>query len=159
MARVVHNENVVLSGLATRIDGTDLGGFMRKRNVGLLALCLGAMLLATGCDLYLADDDGYYYCDSTGCYYCDDYGCVEDTGNPPGLECDSNTDCMAGCYCAGGVCEEAGFCDEDSDCPRGFECDDRDSCVPEGTGGACEADTDNGQKTLIRVQMIILIPI
>jgi len=100
----------------------------------ILGLCLASLgLLATGCDLYVGDDD-YYYCDDFGCYYCDSYGCYEDTGNPPGWECNSNDDCAAGCYCsASGICEEAGFCENGSNvsCPDGFVCDDRGSCVPE----------------------------
>lgn len=100
-----------------------------------------------GCHIYFGEDrdgradGGYSYCDETGCWYCDDFGCVPDGS---GWTCDSNDDCLAGCYCDDGYCEEAGLCAEDSDCPDGFVCDGRDSCVPEGSetcndDGDCEA--------------------
>lgn len=95
-----------------------------------VALAVATMSLLAGCQLYFGnsgpggDDDG----SSSG-------------GNrPPGFECDSNAQCAAGCFCADGICTEAGFCAGDRDCGSGFHCDTaRSSCVP---NPACATSDD-----------------
>jgi Cys-rich repeat protein len=107
--------------------------YRRTLFVGLIALC---SMAATGCHLYLddEDDDGYSYCDDTGCYDCDEWGCWPDGGvGGTGWDCDSDYDCAAGCYCDPDTdtCQEGGFCRDDDDCAEGFVCDNRSSCVPD----------------------------
>jgi len=76
-----------------------------------LGIAILAAVTMTGCELYFGEPD------STG----------PDNGGPT---CSSNADCAAGCFCAAGSCEEAGFCSTNEDCPDGYHCDDRSSCVP-----------------------------
>jgi len=108
----------------------------------------------TGCELYFdghdgdrSGDDRWTYCANDGYYVCQGEDC-EWAGarcpDDPNYTCETNEDCAAGCYCADGVCEEAGYCGTNEDCPDGYHCDDkRDSCVPD----ACttSADCDTGQ--------------
>jgi hypothetical protein len=118
---------------------------MYRNTILVGAVALWSMA-ATGCYMYMDDDDdGYSYCDDTGCYWCDDWGCYPEGGGPggEGWACESNEDCAAGCYCdADGICQEAGFCQNDNECPEGFVCDERDSCVPEETPTTCDDNTD-----------------
>ncbi|MEO8700904.1 MAG: hypothetical protein ABI867_12725 [Kofleriaceae bacterium] len=98
-------------------------------------LSLGLLVALGGCSLYFGESEDGRGGDS----------------RPPGLSCESNADCAAGCFCEDGTCEEAGFCTTSEDCPDGFHCDDRSSCVPD----TCDADNacptgqvcDNGQCT------------
>jgi len=95
-----------------------------------LAIAIATASLLTGCQLYLNDrsngDDPH-----TG---------SPGPGRPPGFQCNSDTQCAAGCFCADGVCAEAGFCAADKDCGTGFVCDvARASCKPVP---ACATDVD-----------------
>jgi hypothetical protein len=119
---------------------------MMKHFSLLVALSTTAML--AGCELYYGggnSDDSWTYCGSDGYYTCQGNDCEwasptcpdAGSGSPPGgFDCASNSDCAAGCYCANGTCEEAGFCTTDADCGEGYHCEvDRSSCVPDDTGG------------------------
>jgi hypothetical protein len=121
---------------------------MMKHSIALLVATVTIAL--SGCQLYFGEEenngswtycgsDGYYECNDNDCYWrgpdCPAGGWGSGSGMTPpgGFECDSNTDCAAGCYCANGICEEAGFCTKDSDCGTGYTCDEaRSSCVPDG---------------------------
>jgi len=117
---------------------------MMKHSFALLVASLATSMLA-GCELYFGgshNDSQWNYCGSDGYYTCEGDNCTwqgpqcpAGTGGgsatPGGFECQSNTDCAAGCYCANGTCEEAGFCTQDSDCGAGYVCDTmRSSCEP-----------------------------
>lgn len=108
----------------------------------------------TGCELYFGGHDGnsggddrWTYCANDGYYVCAGNDC-EWAGprcpDDPNYTCETSADCAAGCYCANGVCEEAGFCSTDSQCPEGYHCDEtRSSCEPNSC--ATSADCDAGQ--------------
>ena len=113
--------------------------------------CLAVIALSlTGCELYFKGDQGgggdrWTYCANDGYYVCSGENC-EWAGarcpSDPNYTCQSSTDCAAGCYCANGVCEEAGFCSSDAQCPTGYHCDKgRSSCEPDGckTSADCNA--------------------
>lgn len=129
-----------------------------------LATVFSALTLG-GCELYFGGHDGggggggdrWTYCANDGYYVCSGDNC-EWAGprcpDDPNYTCETDTDCAAGCYCANGVCEEAGFCGKDGQCPDGFHCDvARSSCVPDGcaTSADCNAgeycDAASGQCT------------
>lgn len=103
--------------------------FARFGLVTLTLLAMGSAL--AGCHLYLDDDEEYIsepprppsgWLDSGPPPF-------EDAG--PGWQCESNSDCAAGCFCNEQAwCEEAGFCAVDTDCVGDFVCDERSSCVP-----------------------------
>ncbi len=114
--------------------------------------CLAVIALSlTGCELYFKGDQGggggdrWTYCANDGYYVCSGENC-EWAGprcpSDPNYTCESSADCAAGCYCANGVCEEAGFCSTDAQCPAGYHCDEgRSSCEPDGctTSADCQA--------------------
>jgi len=107
--------------------------YCRSLLVGVIAL---SSMAAAGCRIYLdEDDDGVY-----------DDGCFEDwcsdDGGWTGAECDSDYDCLAGCYCDEdtGTCQPSPTCEDDDDCPNGFECDSRSTCVPEDPSDECTRD-------------------
>jgi hypothetical protein len=126
---------------------------MKNLSLGLLVALTTTVL--SGCALYFGEDhpsDTWTYCGSDGYYKCDGENCAwvsatcpdQGTGSaqPPGsFECQSSADCAAGCYCANGTCEEAGFCTTDADCGNGYTCnEDRSSCEPGCTSDAeCDA--------------------
>ena len=135
---------------------------MMKTSFALLVTAMTSML--AGCSLYFGDgndhdrsDGTWNYCGSDGYYECKDESCVwrgptcpdPSTDNPTGgFECQASTDCAAGCYCANGTCEEAGFCTQDSDCGNGYVCNkERSSCEPKAPVTNCETDANcpNGQ--------------
>lgn len=133
---------------------------MMKTSFALLVTAMTSML--AGCSLYFGDgndhnrgDGTWNYCGSDGYYECKDESCIwrgptcPDSDNPMGgFECTQSTDCAAGCYCANGTCEEAGFCTQDSDCGTGYVCNkERSSCEPTAPVTTCETDTNcpNGQ--------------
>lgn len=123
---------------------------MKNLSLGLLVAVTTTVM--SGCALYFGndhDEDTWTYCGSDGYYTCDGDNCQwasatcpdQGSGTDPngGFECSDNSDCAAGCYCANGTCEEAGFCTQDSDCGTGYVCnEDRSSCEPAG-----ESCTDN----------------
>ena len=92
------------------------------------AMAVFAVSTITACDLYFTEeptDVREPFFEDGGVPWPD--GEVDDA-----WQCETNTDCAAGCYCgADSWCEEAGFCESDADCTDGFACDDRSSCVPE----------------------------
>lgn len=127
---------------------------MMKHSVALLVSAMTSML--AGCSLYFggSDNDGSWnYCGEDGYYECEGNDCFwrgascpagssTDPNPPGGFECTDSSDCAAGCYCANGTCEEAGFCTQDSDCGDGYVCnEDRSSCEPAGTQ-TCTTDAD-----------------
>lgn len=90
----------------------------------LLALTVISAMALTGCQIYFGppNDDPPD---------CGPWGCDPPPPGTPGGDCDTHSDCMAGCYCSDqGTCEEGGFCNADYECPAGFVCDERSSCVP-----------------------------
>jgi hypothetical protein len=129
---------------------------MMKLSYMLLAVAASTL---AGCQLYFGEDQGsdsWTYCGSDGYYECNDDDCYwrgpecpatsgggsGSGGTMGGFECDTSTDCAAGCYCGNGVCEEAGFCTQDSDCGNGFTCNEsRSSCEPDITATCSD---DNG---------------
>lgn len=128
---------------------------MKNLSIGLL-VALTTTVMLSGCALYFGEDhhhggDTWTYCGSDGYYRCDGDACEWVSATCPdqgsgsgssggGFECTSNTDCAAGCYCANGTCEEAGFCTQDSDCGTGYTCnEDRSSCEP-STDTSCDWD-------------------
>jgi hypothetical protein len=133
---------------------------MMKTSFALLVTAMTSML--AGCSLYFGDgnengrgDGTWNYCGSDGYYQCQDESCVWTgptcpSGTDPnggstgsGFECNISTDCAAGCYCANGTCEEAGFCTEDSDCGTGYVCnEDRSSCEPAPPVTTCDYDNE-----------------
>jgi len=114
------------------------------------ALALATVFSLAGCELYFGGDnhddgDHWTYCANDGYYTCQGNNC-EWAGprcpDDPNYTCTTNADCAAGCYCANGVCEEAGFCGPNTKCPDGFHCDEgRASCVPDSctTSADCNA--------------------
>jgi hypothetical protein len=131
---------------------------MKNLTLGLLVAVTTTVL--SGCALYFADDsdETWTYCGSDGYYQCEDENCqwVSSTcpdqgwgsgsgGQGGGFSCTSSADCAAGCYCANGICEEAGFCTQDSDCGNGYVCnEERSSCEP-GGGTSCDYDYECAQ--------------
>ena len=130
---------------------------MKNLSLGLMVAFTTTVL--SGCALYFGEDHGsndtWTYCGSDGYYTCDGENCqwvgstCPDQGSgsaqPGGFDCRDNTDCAAGCYCANGTCEEAGFCTQDSDCGTGYVCnEDRSSCEPGGPTCGADADCDAG---------------
>lgn len=131
---------------------------MMKHSIAFL-VATATMALA-GCQLYFGEEENngsWTYCGSDGYYECNDNDCywrgpdcpAEGWGSggmttPPGeFECKVDADCAAGCYCADGICEEAGFCAQDSDCGTGYTCDEaRSSCVPDGEEPPTSCDDD-----------------
>jgi hypothetical protein len=127
-----------------------------------IVLAIASVFSLAGCELYFGgNDEGggdrWTYCANDGYYVCQGENC-EWAGprcpDDPNYTCETNDDCAAGCYCANGVCEEAGFCGKNGECPDGFHCEeDRSSCVPDGceTSADCEAgsycDPGSGQCT------------
>nr|MBA3541579.1 hypothetical protein [Deltaproteobacteria bacterium] len=124
-----------------------------RNTLGLAIALAAASTLLAGCELYFGShdqDDTWNYCGSDGYYNC--YGdectwvaptCPAGGGNNSGsgYQCESSTDCAAGCYCQDGVCEEAGFCSTDADCGDGYHCNtDRASCEPDETPTGCTSD-------------------
>ncbi len=117
-----------------------------------IVLTIATLLTLGGCELYFGGHGGdggdrSSYCANDGYYTCKGDSC-EWAGpmcpNDPNYTCKTDVDCAAGCYCAGGVCEEAGFCGRDGECPAGFHCDEgRSSCVPDGC--TTSADCKTGQ--------------
>lgn len=120
-----------------------------KKLFSLVPLCLAVATLG-GCELYFGghgDDssggnDHWTYCANDGYYTCQGNDCSwagPRCPDDPNYTCTTNDDCAAGCYCANGVCEEAGFCGPNNKCPDGFHCDSqRSSCEPDG----CTMDSD-----------------
>jgi len=121
---------------------------MMKQSISLL-VALSTTVLLAGCELYFdggGGEDHWNYCGSDGYHECTGNDCEwvspdcpagsgSGSGGMGGFDCQTNTDCAAGCYCQNGVCEEAGFCTTDADCGEGYVCnEDRSSCEP-GTGG------------------------
>lgn len=124
-----------------------------------LSLMVAMTMSLTGCELYFGNDhsdnswsycgqDGYYQCDNNDCYW---QGSECPAGTDPnsmtGYQCKDSTDCAAGCYCANGTCEEAGFCTVDADCGNGYFCNtQRSSCEPTNTQPepetSCVTDAD-----------------
>lgn len=114
--------------------------------------CLSVIAFSlAGCELYFkgdhdgGDGDRWTYCANDGYYVCAGEDC-EWAGprcpDDPNYTCETSDDCAAGCYCANGVCEEAGFCSSDAQCPDGYHCDEaRSSCEPDGcnTSADCNA--------------------
>lgn len=131
---------------------------MKNLSLGLLVALTTTVM--SGCALYFGDEhdhgDSWTYCGSDGYYTCDGDNCQwvsatcpdQGTGSGSsgsGFECTDNSDCAAGCYCANGVCEEAGFCTQDSDCGDGYTCnEDRSSCEPDPSCTS-DASCDAGQ--------------
>jgi hypothetical protein len=130
---------------------------MMKHSIALLVATV--TLALSGCELYFGEEenngswtycgsDGYYECNDNDCYWrgpecpAGGWGSGSSTTPPDGFECNTSSDCAAGCYCANGICEEAGFCTKDSDCGNGYTCDEqRSSCVPEeDTQTTCSDD-------------------
>jgi hypothetical protein len=125
-----------------------------KKLLIALSVAFATTVLLSGCALYFDDDPGgggdvWTYCGSDGYYQCQDENCQwvsatcpnQGSGQGGGFECTSSADCAAGCYCANGICEEAGFCTQDSDCGRGYVCnEERSSCEPGGQ--SCTADSN-----------------
>jgi Cys-rich repeat protein len=133
---------------------------MKNLSIGLLVAFATTAL--SGCALYFGNDhdnddtwtycgsDGYYTCDGDNCQWvsstCPDQGSGGGGQGGGGFECTDSTDCAAGCYCANGVCEEAGFCTQDSDCGTGYVCnEERSSCEPAGGGCTADANCPSGQ--------------
>ena len=131
---------------------------MKKLTFGLL-VALSTTVALSGCALYFGDDhhhggdtwtycgsDGYYTCQGDNCQWAGatcppDQGAGSGSGSS-GYECKTNADCAAGCYCANGKCEEAGFCTQDSDCGEGYVCDVmRSSCEPAPPKATCDYDS------------------
>ncbi|MCX5741265.1 MAG: hypothetical protein NT062_02060 [Proteobacteria bacterium] len=122
--------------------------------LGLAVACAMTSMLA-GCELYFDGHDNgsdhWNYCGSDGYYDCYGDACTWVTSSCPvgggsggsGYSCTSSTDCAAGCYCANGLCEEAGFCATDADCGAGFHCNtDRASCEANPPQPTCAADSE-----------------
>lgn len=127
---------------------------MKNLSPSRLALAIATVFSLTGCELYFGGHDGsdggdnhWTYCAQDGYYVCQGDNC--DWAGPrcpddPNYTCTTSADCAAGCYCANGVCEEAGFCGPNNQCPDGFHCDEaRSSCEPDGCNTS--ADCDAGQ--------------
>ena len=115
-----------------------------------LVLAIATVFSLTGCELYFGGSgssggDRWTYCANDGYYVCQGDNC--DWAGPrcpddPNYTCTTNNDCAAGCYCANGVCEEAGFCGAGTACPDGFHCEDaRSSCVPDTCTTSAECPT------------------
>jgi len=132
---------------------------MKKLSLGILVALTTTVL--SGCALYFGNDhedgdswtycgtDGYYVCDGDDCEWagssCPDPGSGSGGGMGGGFECTDSADCAAGCYCANGTCEEAGFCTQDSDCGRGYVCnEERSSCEPGGATCTNDASCPSG---------------
>jgi len=131
---------------------------MKNLSLGILVALTTTL---SGCALYFGNDhggsgdtwtycgsDGYYSCDGDNCEWvgstCPDQG-TGSGGQGGGFECTSSSDCAAGCYCANGTCEEAGFCTTDADCGRGYTCnEDRSSCEPGGQSCTNDASCPQG---------------
>jgi hypothetical protein len=129
------------------------------KNLSIALLVAAATTVMSGCALYFGgndhhDGDTWTYCGSDGYYTCDGDDCQWVSSTCPdggggsggsgqgGFDCSDNSDCAAGCYCANGVCEEAGFCTQDSDCGTGYTCnEDRSSCEPTGET-SCDWDSE-----------------
>ena len=92
-----------------------------------LAMALATASLLAGCQLYFGPSN------SSGSPGPNGSGTGSGgPGNPPGLQCNGDAQCAAGCFCADGTCTEGGFCKTDKDCGAGFHCDvNRASCVPD----------------------------
>jgi hypothetical protein len=140
-----------------------------KKHITLL-VAAAAMVLAAGCSLYFGEGNhsgSWSYCGQDGYYECWDNECYwrgsqcpagVGSGRPPGFECNTHSDCAAGCYCGDGYCEEAGFCTKDSDCGNGYTCNEsRSSCEPGDVPTTCTDDTgcptgqycDSGSNTCV----------
>lgn len=116
---------------------------IKLSSVGLAIAVATASMLA-GCQLYFGDHssgNGSGVVTGTSGSASGSGGSASGSGSgAPGVECTSDAQCAAGCFCSDGTCTEGGFCKTDKDCGSGFTCNTaRSSCEPTP---ACTKDAD-----------------
>ncbi len=115
------------------------------RTLLLTTLSIGSLGI-TGCHLYFEDETLSEDPDEMWPDDCSELGCDgerpdgerpdgerpdgERPDEPPPVPCESDDECLAGCYCSdAGFCEESSLCRLNQDCGDGFLCD-AGTCVP-----------------------------